>query len=134
MSGLPARQTNTILYCKHFARTVDFYRRALGLPVTLEREWFVEFALCDGARLSIADEARARVKSAAGAGITISLQVESADRTWQDLRARGLEPQPVREHPWGARAFYLFDPEGHRFEIWSCSTPPGAGQVASHPA
>lgn len=119
MSGLPAKQVNTILYCTHFRRTVDFYRIALALPVTFERDWFVEFALCDGARLSIADEARARIKSSAGAGLTLSLEVENADRLWGELKENGLAPEPVRDHPWGARAFYLFDPEGHRLELWS---------------
>jgi catechol 2,3-dioxygenase-like lactoylglutathione lyase family enzyme len=42
-----------------------------------------------------------------------------AETVWESLQERGLRPQPLRDHPWGARAFYLFDPEGHRLEIWS---------------
>ena len=30
----------------------------------------------------------------------------------------GLEPTRIQEHPWDARVFHLFDPEGHRIEIW----------------
>ncbi len=128
MLGPWVKHANTILYCKHWRRAVDFYRHALALRVVFERDWFVEFALCDGARLSIADEARARVKSAAGAGLTLSLEVEDADGLWRELEGNGLAPEPIRDHPWGARAFYLFDPEGHRVEIWSRSPQrPGAG-------
>lgn len=127
MLGPWVKRANTILYCQHWRRAVDFYRRVLALPVIFERDWFVEFALCDGARLSIADEARARIKSAAGAGLTLSLEVEDADGLWHELKEHGLAPEPVRDHPWGARTFYLFDPEGHRLEIWSRSTRPGAG-------
>jgi len=113
------RRANTILYCAKWRETVDFYLRALGLPVTHSTDWFVEFELSDRARMSVVDEARAGVKSGRGAGITLSWQVDDADETWRRLQARGLAPEPVRDHPWGARAFYLFDPEGHRLEIWS---------------
>jgi uncharacterized glyoxalase superfamily protein PhnB len=118
-NAISAKTANTILYCKKWQEAVEFYRQKLQLPVTFAADWFVEFALCAGARVSIADERRARVKSSAGAGVTISLEVESADDAWEHLRAGGLAPQPLRDHPWGARAFYLFDPEGYRIEIWS---------------
>jgi len=113
------KSTNTILYCKKWRETVDFYQHSLGLPTTLASDWFVEFQLTDTSNLSIADEQRATIKSGSGAGVTITLQVEDADSVWQQLYAKGLSLEPVRDHPWGARAFYFFDPEGHRLEIWS---------------
>ena len=113
------KSTNTILYCKHWQQTVDFYRRYLELPVTFESDWFVEFQLTGSAHLSLADERRASTKSNSGGGITVTLQVENADEMRTYLQSRGLDLEPVRDHAWGARVFYFFDPEGHRLEIWS---------------
>jgi catechol 2,3-dioxygenase-like lactoylglutathione lyase family enzyme len=119
VSELHFESANTILYCKRWKETVAFYQRQLGLPVTFSSDWFVEFRLAGTAHLSIADEARASVKSGGGQGVTLTLQVDSAEAMRALLQKRGLSPEPLRDHPWGARAFYLFDPEGHRLEIWS---------------
>lgn len=99
-----------------------FYRDHLQLPITFASEWFIEFALTESARLSIADERRATVKSSHGAGITLTFQVADADESWASFHQAGLQPTPCRTHPWGARTFYLRDPEGNRLEVWS-STP-----------
>jgi catechol 2,3-dioxygenase-like lactoylglutathione lyase family enzyme len=119
VSELHFESANTILYCKRWKETVAFYQRQLGLPVTFSSDWFIEFRLADAAHLSIADEARASVKSGGGQGVTLTLQVDSAEAVRALLQKRGLNPEPLRDHPWGARAFYLYDPEGHRLEIWS---------------
>ena len=49
---------NTILYCKRWRETVEFYQYLLELPVTFTASWFVEFSLSDTTRLSVADERR----------------------------------------------------------------------------
>ena len=113
------KNANTILYCRKWQETVDFYKQRLGLPITHNSDWFIEFKLTETACISIADERRASIKSSGGAGITLALQVESATDAWQYLCNRGLSIDPVREHPWGAHVFYFFDPEGHRIEVWS---------------
>ena len=110
--------TNTILYCQNWEETVNFYRR-LEFPITFSSDWFVEFQLTGSAHLSIADERRATIKSSGGAGITLTLQVDNADDTWQWLNDKGVKLGPVKDHAWGARVFYFFDPEGHRLEVWS---------------
>ncbi len=117
------KNANTILYCKKWQETVDFYKYRLGLSITHDSDWFIEFKLTETAHISVADEQRASIKSSGGAGITLALQVESATRTWEYLRNNGLEIGPVREHPWGARVFYFFDPEGHRIEVWEPKGP-----------
>lgn len=119
MPKLTPQTANTILYCTAWRQTVTFYRDQLELPITFASEWFVEFALTGSARLSIADESRATVKSSHGAGITLTFQVDDADEVWQAFQHAGLEPTPCRTHKWGARTFYLRDPEGNRLEIWS---------------
>ncbi|MFO8111846.1 MAG: VOC family protein [Desulfosalsimonadaceae bacterium] len=114
----PCLSANTILYCKKFQETLAFYRVMLGHDGHAIAEWFVEFSLNETAMLSIADESRARIKSAGGCGITLSLRTRNIDHTWHELHQHGLKPGRIKNHAWGANVFYLFDPEGHRIEIW----------------
>ncbi len=93
------KNANTILYCKKWQDTVDFYKNQLGLSITHDSDWFIEFKLTDTAHISVADERRASIKSSGGAGITLALQVESATRTWEYLRNNGLDIDPISEHP-----------------------------------
>ncbi|HSH70949.1 MAG TPA: VOC family protein [Deferrisomatales bacterium] len=112
------RTANTILYCARWQETVTFYRSVLGLRVTHETDWFVEFALGEGVRVSVADAGRATVASAGGRGVTLSLQVTDVAAARDELAAAGLDPTELQAL-WGARVSYLHDPEGHRIEIWS---------------
>lgn len=115
------KTTNTILYCKKWTETVGFYRDRLELPVNFANEWFFEFCLTDGSRLSVADESRASVKSCGGMGITLALESDAIETVWTNLAESGLEPTEIKEHPWGGRVFYFWDPEGHRIEIWQAT-------------
>ncbi len=116
--NLSIKTMNTILYCKHWEQTVAFYQTQFGLAINFRNEWFVEFQLTDSARISIADEKRATIKTSRGAGITLALQVDNIEETWQYLQAHGVAPGPIKIHAWGARVFYCVDPEGHRIEVW----------------
>ncbi len=120
MKMLPqVERVNTILYCSRWAETVAFYAETLDLPVTFQSSWFVEFALSETARVSIADASRTTVKSAAGKGITLSLQMKNLDAVWNTLKFAGITTTAITDHPMQARVFYFFDPEGYRIEIWS---------------
>jgi len=110
---------NTVLYCRRFPETVAFYEQMLGLTRGHSNDWFVEFQVAPGAFLSVADERRASVKTASGAGITLTLRVEDARALHALLQTRGGDPPPVGARPWGAEGFLLHDPEGTRLEIWS---------------
>jgi len=110
---------NTILYCRKWRETVEFYRDRLGLPVSFQTDWLVEFQVSKSGCLSVADERRSRIRSGAGVGVTITMRVESADSAHARLQAAGLDLDPVQSHAWGARLFRFRDPEGHRLEIWS---------------
>ena len=90
----------------------------MGLPVHFANDWFVEFSLTATSRLSIADQRRASVKSCAGQGFTLALEVEDLRAARRYAQDAGLTPTPMGRHPWSADVFYLKDPEGHRIEIW----------------
>jgi catechol 2,3-dioxygenase-like lactoylglutathione lyase family enzyme len=110
-------RSNTILYCRQWRRTVDFYSRCLGLAVSFENDWLVEFQVSDSSFVSIADAARATIGSADGLGITLSFKVADVKRTHRELTQAGVSLSAMRRI-WGVKAFYVFDPEGHRIEIW----------------
>ena len=110
--------SNTIIYCDRWQETVDFYTRGLGLTIRTDKGWFVELHLSDNARISIADQRQATIKSAGGLGITLSVHVEDASAVRNELLDRGLSPEHMRS-VWGSQAFFIRDPEGTRLEFWS---------------
>ncbi len=112
------KATNTILYCRKWQETVEFYKTGLKLRVLSSNEWFVEFKLNEMSRISIANQARTSIDSSGGKGITVSLQVTDIDQTRAELMEAGVEPTPIKEI-WGAKAMYVWDPEGNRLELWS---------------
>ena len=112
------KSTNTILYCKNWQETVEFYRTGLKLPVISSNEWFVEFKLNEMSRISVANEARTSIDSSGGKGITVSLQVADIEQARVELIEAGVTATPIKE-VWGAKAIYVFDPEGNRLEFWS---------------
>lgn len=112
------KTSNIILYCREWKETVRFYRDRLQLPVIFSTDWFVEFRLNAKSSLSVADRIRSSIESCEGKGMTLALEVEEISSVHQCVERAGLGPTPVRKHSWGARVFYLFDPEGHRIEIW----------------
>ncbi|HEX6033479.1 MAG TPA: VOC family protein, partial [Anaerolineales bacterium] len=94
------------------------YKTGIALPITTSTEWFVEFKLTRTSRLSVANESRTSIKSGGGRGITIGLQVRDIETTRSHFENAGLEPTAIKQI-WGAKAFYIFDPEGNRIEFWS---------------
>lgn len=119
--------TNTILYCKEWEETVEFYRDKLKLPIIFATDWFVEFSLNAMSRLSIADEKRSSIKSCGGKGITLTLEIDDIEASWEQAQKNGLKPTRLKEHQWDARVFYIFDPEEHRIEIWQSSNQQDGG-------
>ena len=53
-----------------------------------------------------------------GKGITISLQVANIQQTRAESREAGITPTLFQD-VWGAKAIYVYDPEGNRLEFWS---------------
>ncbi len=109
---------NTILYCQKWAETVAFYTDVLQLHVEFSNDWFVELRVHPGARISIANQDRASIKSAQGQGITLTFQIDDVSAMHADLTERGANPTPIRVR-WGSKVFYVYDPEGNRLEFWA---------------
>lgn len=109
---------NTILYCDKWADTVAFYKTGLQLPVTVARDWFVEFRLTDTTCLSIANACRTTRNSSRGQGHLITFQVHNLEETRIQLCRAGLAPTPIETHTWGEKVMYLTDPEGNQLEFW----------------
>ncbi len=109
---------NTVLYCQQWAASVAFYRDQLGLPILFANDWFVEFALTETARLSIADPQRSSIASVAGQGVTITLRVANVNEMRAQLLAQGIEIGRIKKR-FDAHVCYFHDPEGHRLELWS---------------
>ncbi len=116
------QRANTILYCRQWRATAAFYREQLGLAVSFENDWFVEFVLTDGAALSVADASRATIVAVAGQGITLAWQVDDVSAVHAWLAGLGTPVTPIRQR-WGAWVCYCHDPEGHRIEFWSEQAP-----------
>lgn len=113
------RTANTIVYCTKWKETVFFYKNQLQLRAATALDWFVEFELTASARLSIADVSRTSQEACGGRGMTIAMEVEDIAATHLFLENAGLHPPAIRNHAWGARVFYIHDPEGNRLEFWS---------------
>lgn len=117
-------RTNTVLYCERWPETVRFYRHALGLAVTFENDWFVEFAVRPGAFLSVADASRSSIRPGDGAGLTLSWQVADITAVRSSLADAGVAVGELGRR-FGSDVFDVFDPAGNRIEFWSDS--PGDG-------
>ncbi|MBZ0318752.1 MAG: VOC family protein [Anaerolineae bacterium] len=114
---LTVNRTNIILYCKRWPEMVDFYGQHLQLPIHYQSKWFVEFQLCEGSFISVADETRTTIKSANGAGITLTWRVGNIYQAHAFVSQQGIKISDLREK-WGAVVCYLYDPEGNRIELW----------------
>lgn len=110
-------RSNTILYCSWFEKTVLFYRDILKLSVHHQTTWLVEFLLFDNTFLSVADAKRTSIRSSNGDGVTISLKVKELELAHEYLSKKVSDVSEIKEI-WGSMAFYLYDPDGHRIEIW----------------
>ena len=118
LSKMEIKTSNTILYCRKWKETVAFYRDVLELDVHFSNDWFVEFTLSNSARLSIANEECASIKSCGGKGTTVCFQVDDIQIMHTYLAELRVNPTPIKAI-WTSRAFYVYDPEGNRIELWS---------------
>jgi catechol 2,3-dioxygenase-like lactoylglutathione lyase family enzyme len=98
-------------------RSVNFYKETLGLPLKFESEEWTEFqtgtttlALHGGAKPS---GARGREELQAGT-CSIGFSVADLEKTWKDLRARGVHfvMPPTEREGEGIKLAIGVDPDG----------------------
>lgn len=111
-------RTNTVLYCDRWPEMVAFYRDTLGFSVAFENDWFVEFAVCPGAFVSVADAARSSIGAGDGSGVTLSWQVADVTAARSAIAEAGAAVGDLIRR-FGADAFDVVDPAGNRIEFWS---------------
>ncbi len=112
------KRINTILNCRNWDAMERFYRDVLNFVIHHQTDWFIEFQIVGDSYLSIANAAYASIQSADGNGITLSWQVEDVESAYNMLNELGVKTSLIK-NIWGAKAFYFFDPEGHRVELWT---------------
>ena len=110
---------NIILYCAQWHETIRFYRDTIGFPVNMANNWLVEFQVTAQTCLSVANESATSIRSAAGAGITVTFKVPDLHSIWRTLTDKGVAVDPIRPSSLGGQAFFLHDPEKNRLEFWS---------------
>lgn len=127
-----------VLFVEDLERTLAFYVDKVGLPVRFRAEGYVELAV-EGSRFALL--ARSRVSELTGDAHTarpaagahegsVTLLVEDVDRVHRELTGRGVTFLGGPENrPWGQRAAYFQDPEGHLIEI--ATNLPRAGRTAA---
>jgi catechol 2,3-dioxygenase-like lactoylglutathione lyase family enzyme len=111
------QRSNTILYCRKWAETLDFYRDVLQFPIHFQNDWFVEFEIGNHMFLSIADTTRSTIQSVEGQGLTLAWQVTNITTIHNELNQQGIDVGDLKTK-WDATVFYFHDPEGHRIELW----------------
>lgn len=121
------RLDTIVLPCADLPRQRAFYERILEVRPGFERADWVRFDL-GHVRLALRARGDALFPRAnGGAGVQLSLRVDSADTLdrWHRrlLTARIAVLEPPTEKPWGHRTLYASDPEGNVIAIF-CDLKP----------
>jgi catechol 2,3-dioxygenase-like lactoylglutathione lyase family enzyme len=100
------------------AATTRFYADVIGLPVTVELDWFASVnAGAPGYEISFVQRGHESVpagyRTAETAGVMFGLVVEDAAAEAKRLEEAGVElVTPVVDEVYGQRHFYVADPNG----------------------
>ena len=95
----------------------DFYVRGLGFEVTFEASEDGKNGLLGVERGGIALTIDCPM-SGHGRDACVSLQVENADKYYDEWKQRILVKRPPRDEEWGARTFDVIDPFGNTIELY----------------
>lgn len=121
--GRRIREQIPLVAVRDLPRCLGFYIDRLGLSVVsrwpdppLPPRWA---ALAGGAARVMLHEGHhlAERADASGGAITLSFYVEGLDAYHADLRAAGCGPGAITQMWYGAREFYVRDPEGNEIAI-----------------
>ncbi|MEU0789916.1 VOC family protein [Amycolatopsis sp. NPDC005961] len=122
------------------AATTRFYREVIGLPVTVELDWFAsvnagapgyEISFVRRGHESVPEGYRARPVS----GLAFGLVVEDARAEAKRLEEAGVElVTPVVDEAFGQRHFYVADPNGVLLDVIEMIPPDPDWAAANLPA
>ncbi len=101
----------------------DFYEKVLGLPLEFKDESFgwAEFDV-GGAKFGVerVGEGDAEGQQLIGRFLGVSLKVDDAEQTYQDLVAKGVEfDTPPAKQDWGGMVGHFKDPCGNIITLMS---------------
>lgn len=105
------------------AATARFYRDVIGLPVTVEIDWFASVNVgVPGYEISFIRRGHESVpegfRAQEAAGLALGLMVEDAKAEEARLREAGVEiVAPLVDEPYGQRHFYVQDNNGVLLDI-----------------
>ncbi len=100
-----------------FEESRKFYAQFLGFNVAMDMGWIVTFASPSNPTAQI-------TLLASTDGTTphpdISIEVDDVDALYAKAKEQGLTiPYPLTDEPWGARRFYVVDPNGAVINVMS---------------
>jgi catechol 2,3-dioxygenase-like lactoylglutathione lyase family enzyme len=122
------------------AATTRFYRDVIGLPVTVELDWFASVnAGAPGYEISFVRRDHASVpegyRAMETSGLMFGLVVEDAAAEAKRLEAAGVElVTPVVDELYGQRHFYVVDPNGALLDVIEMIAPDPDWAAANLPA
>ncbi len=114
----------------NFSEMKNFYNQIMNFPIELELESYVEFK-SEGVRFAIttneimsqATNHASYQKPHTGQSLEFAFRVptpEEVDSAYNDLIEKGAAPiKPAADMPWGQRAAFFADPDGHIHEVFA---------------
>jgi len=120
--------TFVALYVPDVEELVALYRDKVGFPLKIHEEGFAEFET-EQVGLAILGEHFVSDLLGSKSPVTsggktprfhLSLEVEDVDKTYEELKAKGVEftNEPVT-HEWGQRVVYFRDLVGNLWEVYN---------------
>ncbi len=115
-----------ILLTDHYQKSRDFYKDTLGLHLQREAsdEKFAQFQITNNCFLALYGRRELqkllgkKFPSQSGGAVYAFSETASVDKTYEDLKARGVKFLKIpATQPWGQRTAYFLDPDGHIWEI-----------------
>ena len=111
---------NTMLVVTDMERSVEFYKKVLGLHVVMDfgANKTLTGGLCLQTEKTYKDFIGKDRISFGGDNFEIYFEDENIDKLEKKLKEFDIEyVHPIKEHPWGQRVIRFYDPDKHIIEV-----------------